>query len=133
MEGIKRKAKAAALSAGAPEPTVEFSDSTPATRNDEALVERVVPVFRRALGESNGVLSEPSMGGEDFSEYGLAGVPIFMFRLGSVNADRLAEMKQDGKTPPSLHSPFYYPDAKEAITTGVTAMTAALVDLLPTK
>ena len=130
LSGIKRKAKAAAISANAPEPIVEFSDATPATRNDEALVERVVPVFKRVLGDKNVIPAEPSMGGEDFSEYGLAGVPIFMFRLGSVNADRLAEMKKDGKTPPSLHSPFYYPDAKEAITTGVTAMTAALLDLM---
>ncbi len=130
LSGIKRKAKAAAISANAPEPIIEFSDATPATRNDEALVERVVPVFKRVLGDKNVIPSEPSMGGEDFSEYGLAGVPIFMFRLGSVNAERLAEMKKDGKTPPSLHSPFYYPDAKEAITTGVTAMAAALVDLM---
>ncbi|MBS0205070.1 MAG: amidohydrolase [Planctomycetes bacterium] len=130
LEGIRRKAKAAALSAGAPEPIVEFSDATPATRNDEDLVAQVVPVFRRVLGDENVVPTEPSMGGEDFSEYGLAGVPIFMFRLGSVNADRLAEMKQGGKTPPSLHSPFYYPDARETITTGVTAMSAALLDLM---
>jgi len=130
LEGIKRKAKAAALSAGAPEPVIEFSDATPATRNDEALVERVVPVFRRVLGDNNVIPSEPSMGGEDFSEYGLAGVPIFMFRLGSVNANRLAEMKKGGRPPHSLHSPSYYPDAQETITTGVTAMTSALLDLL---
>lgn len=130
LSGITRKAKAAAISANAPEPTIEFSDATPATRNDEALVERVVPVFRRILGDKNVIPTEPSMGGEDFSEYGLAGVPIFMFRLGSVNADRLAEMKNGGKMPPSLHSPFYYPDAREAITTGVTTMSAALVDLM---
>lgn len=130
LDGIKRKAKAAAISANAPEPIIEFSDATPATRNDEALVERVVPVFKRVLGDQNVIPSEPSMGGEDFSEYGLAGVPIFMFRLGSVNAERLAEMKKDGKSPPSLHSPFYYPDAKEAITTGVTTMAAALLDLM---
>lgn len=130
LDGIKRKAKAAAISANAPEPIIEFSDATPATRNDESLVERVVPVFKRVLGDQNVIPSEPSMGGEDFSEYGLAGVPIFMFRLGSVNAERLAEMKKDGKSPPSLHSPFYYPDAKEAITTGVTTMAAALLDLM---
>ena len=130
IEGIKRKAKAAAASAGAAEPTIELSDWTPATKNDADLVERVVPTFRRVLGEDNVVPVEPSMGGEVFSQYGLAGVPIFMFRLGSVNAARLEEMKKDGKTPPSLHSPFYYPDARESITTGVTAMSAAVIDLL---
>ena len=70
------------------------------------------------------------MGGEDFSQYGLAGVPICMFRLGSVNAERLTTLKKDGKTPPSLHSPFYYPDVEETIPTGVAAMSAAVVDLL---
>lgn len=133
IEGIKRKAKAAASSAGAAEPSIELSDWTPATKNDEQLVERVVPTFRRVLGEENVVLVEPSMGGEDFSQYGLAGVPIFMFRLGSVKADRLAEMKKAGKPPVSLHSPFYYPDAPETIETGVTAMSAAVIDLLKSK
>ena len=129
-EGIKRKAKAVAMSAGAPEPVVEFSDATPATKNDADLVERVIPSFRRVLGDEQVIPVEPSMGGEDFSYYGQAGVPIFMFRLGSVNADRLAEMKSKGKMPPSLHSALYFPDARECITTGVTAMTAAVVDLL---
>lgn len=133
IEGIKRKAKATAASAGAPEPTIELSDWTPATKNDSDLVEMVVPSFRRVLGDDNVVLVKPSMGGEDFSQYGLAGVPVFMFRLGSVNPDRLAEMKKDGKTPPSLHSPFYYPDARESITTGVAAMSAAVVDLMKAK
>lgn len=133
IEGIKRKAKAAADSAGAPEPTIELSDWTPATKNDADLVERVVPSFRRVLGDDNVVPVEPSMGGEDFSQYGLAGVPIFMFRLGSVKPERFAEMQKEGKMPPSLHSPFYYPDARESIITGVTAMSAAVIDLMNAK
>ena len=130
IEGIRRKAKATAVSAGAPEPTIELSDWTPATKNDADLVEKVVPSFRKALGDENVVPVEPSMGGEDFSQYGLAGVPIFMFRLGSVSPERMDSFKQAGKTPVSLHSPFYYPDARETITTGVTAMSAAVIDLL---
>ncbi len=133
IEGIKRKAKAAAISAGAPEPAIELSDWTPATKNDADLVERVVPTFRRVLGEDNVVPVEPSMGGEDFSQYGLAGVPIFMWRLGAVSPDRLAGWKKEGKTPPSLHSPFFYPDAREALITGVTSMSAAVIDLMPVK
>ncbi|HEY2250460.1 MAG TPA: amidohydrolase, partial [Planctomycetaceae bacterium] len=38
LEAIKRKANAVAAGAGAPEPMIEFSDATPATRNDESLV-----------------------------------------------------------------------------------------------
>jgi hippurate hydrolase len=70
------------------------------------------------------------MGGEDFSEYGREGVPILMFRLGTVNADRLERFKQLGQEPPSLHSPFFYPDVEEALATGVPALAAAAIELL---
>jgi hippurate hydrolase len=131
LDAIVRKAKASAMSSGAPEPTVEFSDGTPAVKNDEKLVERVVPTFRRVLGDDNVVEVEPTMGGEDFSEYGLAGVPIFMFRLGSVDPVRLAGYKRVGKYGPSLHSALYYPDAEAALVNGVTLMSSAVLDLLP--
>jgi hippurate hydrolase len=131
LAAIERKAKAVALSAGAPEPKITISEGTPAMYNDEKLVERVVPVLTRTLGEEKVVPSEASMGGEDYSEYGLAGVPIFMFRLGSVDPQRLAGYKRVGQEPPSLHSALYYPDAEETLATGVTAMAAAVLDLLP--
>lgn len=133
IEAITRKAKAAAASAKAPEPEVEVSESTPAVLNDEKLVHRLTPVFRRTLGEENVVEVTRTMGGEDFSRYGRAGVPIFMFRLGSVEAKRLERYKQLGQDAPSLHSPLYYPDAEETISTGVTAMSAAVMEMLPSK
>jgi hippurate hydrolase len=131
LDGIARKAKAAAASANAPEPTIELSDTTPAMFNDERLVERLVPVFHRALGKENVEPSEPSMGGEDFSRYGLAGVPIFMFKLGSVSPQRLEAMTKAGKPLPTLHSALYYPDPEPTIRTGLTAMSAAVRDLMP--
>ena len=79
---------AAAASAGAPEPEVKISEGTPSLWNDEELAARVAPVFRRVLGEANVTEAEPSMGGEDFSRYGQAGVPILMFRLGAVSPER---------------------------------------------
>ena len=45
------------------------------------------------------------MGGEDFSRYGLAGVPICMFRLGAVNQQRLDEFAAQEVAAASLHSP----------------------------
>src|SRR5262249_14779528 len=111
FEGIGRKAKAVAPGAGAPGPTVTLLDGyTPARFNDEKLVERVVPILRRALGDANVVPSEQAMGGEDFSRYGRAGIPIFMFRLGSVEPKRLSGLTRGGAEPPSLHSSTYYPD-----------------------
>jgi hippurate hydrolase len=134
LEGIGRKARAVAEGAGAPEPTVEvLNETTPAVFNDEKLVERVLPVLRKTLGEENVVLSEPAMGGEDFSRYGLAGVPIFMFRLGTIEPERLAGLTRGGAEPPSLHSSSYYPDAELAVQTGVTATCAVVLDLLPPK
>ena len=70
------------------------------------------------------------MGGEDFSQYGRAGVPILMFRLGTIEPQRLARMKQLGQEPPSLHSPLYYPDAEQSLVTGVQATVAATLELL---
>jgi hippurate hydrolase len=133
LEAIKRKANAVAAGAGAPVPLIEFSDATPATHNDERLVERVVPAFNRALGADNVVPVDQSMGGEDFSQYGLAGVPIFMFRLGSVSKQRNEEFAKAKKPLPSLHSAEYYPDPEQTIATGVTAMSAAVLELLPVK
>jgi hippurate hydrolase len=131
VDAIRRKAHAVAQGAGAPEPIIEFSDATPATKNDEQLVTRVTPAFVRALGDENVVRVEPSMGGEDFSQYGLAGVPIFMFRLGSVSPERIAEFAKTEKQLPSLHSPEYFPAPDTTIATGVTAMSAAVLELLP--
>jgi hippurate hydrolase len=82
------------------------------------------------VGKENVVPAEASMGGEDFSEYGRAGVPSFMFWLGAVDAKRLERYSQIGQEPPSLHSPVFYPDAEAAITTGVTAMASAVLDLM---
>ncbi|MEW4451933.1 amidohydrolase [Bremerella sp. JC817] len=129
IEAIKRKAKAVAISYRAPEPEITVSEGTPSLFNDKQLTWQIVRTFNHALGADQVVPVEPSMGGEDFSRYGIAGVPIFMFRLGSVDQKRLTRFKQLGQEPPSLHSPLYYPDADECLSTGVTATSIALLEL----
>ena len=90
-----------------------------------------MPVLRQVLGAANVEQRPPVMGGEDFSRYGLAGVPIFMFWLGTIPADRLAEAdKPGGKPLPSLHSDFFYPDPPPSIRTGVLAMSQAVLNLV---
>ena len=130
IAAIKRKSLAAAQSAGAPEPIVKVSEGTPAMFNDRKLVNRIVPIFKQTLGEKNALPAQAQMGGEDFSRYGRAGVPIFMFRLGSVDAKRLNGFVRRGLQPPSLHSPLYYPDAEQTLTTGIIATSHALLELL---
>jgi len=129
-DAIVRKAKAVSAGAGAPEPKVVFSEGTPAMFNDEKLAVRLRDVFVKQFGAANVDDPEPSMGGEDFSQYGRAGVPILMFRLGTIEPARLARMKQLGQDPPSLHSPLYYPDAEPTLVTGVQATVAATLELL---
>ena len=131
QEAIRRKSLAAAQSAGAPEPDVDISEGTPSLYNDPQLGRRVVEILRTTLGDDQLMENAPSMGGEDFSRYGLAGVPIMMMGLGSVTEERLDAFTQRGETPPSLHSPFYYPDVEPTLKTGVTAMSALALGLLP--
>lgn len=131
QEGIIRRANAAAMAANAPKPEIVIEEGTPALRNDEALVERLVPVLQAELGAENVVPVEPRMGGEDFSQYGLAGVPVFMFWLGAIDESRLSAIREAGNEPPSLHSPLFYPTPEPCVRTGVRAMVAQLCDLLP--
>jgi hippurate hydrolase len=133
LKAIERKAKGVAMASGAPEPIVKITEGMPALFNDEPLAGRIESVFRRALGADKVTPAELSMGGEDFALYGKAGVPALMFRLGSVDARRLARYKELGQEPPSLHSPLYYPDAEETLPTGIVAMTSAVLDLLAPK
>ncbi|MCA9195184.1 MAG: amidohydrolase [Planctomycetales bacterium] len=131
LAGIKRKALAVAQSYAAPDPLIKFSEGTPALSNDSPLTARVTDVFRQALGSENVLPMEPVMGGEDFSQFGLAGVPIVMFRLGVIAPERLARFQTLGLSLPSLHSPAFFPDADEALKTGIQAMVAATIDLMP--
>jgi hippurate hydrolase len=133
LEAIERIAKAAATAAGAPEPEVKTrpEEFTPALVNDAALTKRTVDVLRKVLGVEAIEPRPPVMGGEDFSRYGRAGVPIFMFWLGTIDADRWAAAQKDGATPlPSLHSDLFWPDPEPTIRTGVLAMSQAVLNLV---
>jgi hippurate hydrolase len=131
IDGITRRARALAEAHRAPEPSIEVGESTPATINTPELVEAVLPALREAVGDSNVVETEPTMGAEDFGLFGRGGVPTFMFRLGTIPPGRLAEARDGGAPLPSLHSPLYAPDPGPSIRTGVRAMTAAVASLLP--
>jgi hippurate hydrolase len=130
QDAVRRKALAAALGAGAPEPSVVVSEGTPAMYNDPELTARVVETLKRTLGKNNILHADPAMGGEDFGRYGLAGVPICMYRLGAVNQQRLDAFAAKDVPPPSLHSAVFYPDAEECLTTGIVSMATIAIDLL---
>ena len=129
IDGIKRRIKGLAEAHRAPEPGFEIEETTDPTINTPSLVERVVPAFRRALGESNVLTVEPVMGAEDFGLFGQGGVPTFMFRLGTIPPEKVASAKAKNEILPSLHSALYFPDPGPSIQTGVRAMTAAVLQL----
>jgi hippurate hydrolase len=91
-----------------------------------------VGVFQKWFGEKNVLEQPPSMGGEDFAEYGRTDpkVPICMFSIGGVKRDVFDDAKREGKQLISLHSPFWAPDPEPTLKTGVTAMTAAVLELM---
>lgn len=131
IEGIERRATALATAHRAPAPKIVIGESTPPTVNTPELVQRVVPSLEAALGKESVEPVEPVMGAEDFGLFSRGGVPIFMFRLGTIAPDRLKALRAGGQDLPSLHSPLYYPDPDDSIVTGVRAMTAGVVGLLP--
>ena len=92
-----------------------------------------MPALVDVLGQSNVNPAKAVMGAEDFSLYSEGNVPICMFWLGTLSPERLAAAAAKGETPPALHSAKYYPEPGPSIATGVLAMTAAVVKLLPPK
>jgi hippurate hydrolase len=133
IAGIERRVKALAEAHQAPAPTVEIEEATPPTINTPALVERVVPALAEALGAANVAAAKPVMGAEDFGLFSEGGVPICMFWLGTIDPARLEAARAKGDTLPALHSARYYPEPGPSIATGVRAMTAAVVKLMPPK
>ncbi len=131
VEGIRRRAKGLAEAHRAPAAEVTIGESTPPTINTPGLVAKVVPMLAKELGTSNVEEVEPTMGAEDFGLFGQGGVPTFMFRLGTIPADRIAAAKTKGEPLPSLHSALYRPDASPSLRAGLRSMTAAVVGLLP--
>lgn len=136
LEAIRRIARNVALAAGVPEdrlPRVVHAEeeATPSTYNDPALTERLAAVLKNALGEANVVRTEPVMGAEDFSRYGLEEprVPICMMWLGAADPEKLARARAEGTSLPGLHSAEFAPVPDPAIRTGVKALTVAALDL----
>jgi hippurate hydrolase len=136
LEAIKRITRGQAVAAGLPEelmPEVKLGDEfTPATYNSPELTERVTKVFKTWLGEESVRQVRPVMGGEDFSEYGRTAekIPICLFHVGGVKREVFDAAQRGGKPLPSLHSAFWAPDAEPTIKTGITAMTAAVLELM---
>jgi len=137
LAAIERIAKDIAAAGGvlperAPIVTVRKDEFCSATYNNPELTKRLVAVWRKSLGYENVEIVDPTMGGEDFSEYSLTdhSIPAVDFHFGAVDPAKIADYKQTGKELPSLHSSKFAPLPEPTIRTGIVAMTTAVLELM---
>ena len=135
ISAIRRMARGLAEANGLPKdlyPEVTLKDEyTPALFNNLDLTEKLRISFENALGEDKVLKLSPVMGGEDFGMYGRVEplIPTALFWLGAVNKSVYDKSLRDNISLPSLHSAFFLPDPEPTISTGIKAMTAAVLDL----
>jgi amidohydrolase len=137
LAAIERIAKGIAATGGipperAPIITISKDQFCPATYNNPELTKRLVAVWKKSLGDENVEIVEPTMGGEDFSEYSLPdhSIPAVNFHFGAVEPAKIAEHKQTGKELPTLHSSKFAPVPEPTIRTAIIGMTTAVLDLM---
>jgi amidohydrolase len=137
LAAIERIAKGIAAAAGIPPeraPIVSVSKDQfcPATYNNPELTKRLVAVWKKSLGNDNVKIVDPTMGGEDFSEYSLPdhSIPAVNFHFGAIEPAKIAEYKQEGKELPTLHSSKFAPVPEPTIRVGIIGMTSAVLELM---
>ena len=131
LAGIERVTKAEAAAAGAAkEPSVRVTEGTPAMYNDPGLTHRIAGVFERSFGKENVLEDQPVMGGEDFSEFGRAGIPSLQFNLGAVEPAKYEAARKNGTPLPSLHSSEWAPNRETTLKMGTATLTTAALELL---
>ena len=127
LASIKRQLDAEATAADAPTmPSMTITDSAEPVYNDPIMLARLVAALRRDLGPDSAQEMPAQMGAEDFSQYGLAGVPSVLLHIGAVDPAELAS----GKTLPDLHSPLWAPQLEPTLGSLVAAEVVMLSDLL---
>jgi len=83
---------------------VEITEGYPSLVNDDRVVDVFAELGKALLGKQNVVdVPDPSLGGEDFAYFGLAGVPGALLRLGIRDAKK-------GFTSPGHNSTFDFDD-----------------------
>ncbi|HEV2043967.1 MAG TPA: amidohydrolase, partial [Sphingomicrobium sp.] len=137
LDGIKRIVRGEAIAAGMhddkmPVVTIREAEYTPSTFNTQPLSDRALALFAERFGASRAIKTPAVMGGEDFSRFWLADNKIqsLIFWVGGTPADKWAAAGGNAAKLPSLHSPYWAPDADKVIATATEAMTALALDVL---
>ena len=138
LDGIARIAKGEAIAAGMPDDkmpvvSVEKDEYTPATFNTPEFTGDMAAYLKSRFGEQRVVQMPPVMGGEDFGRFSRddnKDVKSLIIWVGGVPQAEYDAAKKDGRTLPSLHSPFWAPDAPAVISTATEALTSMAMKLM---
>lgn len=137
LSAIEQIAKGCATAAGLPpdkmpEVNVLHAEHVNAVYNNPELTKRVKATLKSAVGDENVVDKDPTMAGDDFSEFSLPdhSIPACMFNVGAVDPAKAAEAKKTGASLPSLHSSKFLPLPEPTLRTAVIGMTATVLDLM---
>jgi len=114
------------------EPGIDVQPSTRyAVNNDPKLTLRLADVLKRHMGEKNVIEMPAKMTSEDFSEYGVAGVPSALLHIGAVSPAKLAA-RETGTPVPAPHSPEWAPDLQVTLKAAIRAEVIEALELLRT-
>ncbi len=136
IDEIKKIVKGLGIAAGLPEskmPKVLLKDEyTPALYNDPEFSRKVLGFISKEIGDENVSEISAVMGGEDFARYGRQDpkIPSLLFWLGGTSKEDWKKYQNNEIELVSIHSPFFAPDPKPTITTGIKAMSASALGLL---
>lgn len=137
LDGIRRIARGEAIAAGMPEDkmpivTIREAEYTPSTYNTDKLSARARDLFVARLGADRVASPKPAMVGEDFSRYWLEdkSKESLLIWVGGTPKAKWDAAGGDVSKLPSLHSPFWAPDADAVIATATEALSDLALDLL---
>jgi hippurate hydrolase len=135
VDGIRRVVRGEAIAAGIPDdrmPEVTIEEAAPSTFNTERFSGRLRDLFTRHFGADRVVTTKPIMGSEDFSEFWQAdkSKEAVIFWVGGTPHAKWDAAGGDTSKLPSLHSPFWAPEAETVIATATEALTVAALDVL---
>jgi hippurate hydrolase len=136
LDGIARIARGEAIAAGLPEdkmPVVEIEQpSADSTFNTQPFSDRLTALFGAHFGKDRVTQPKPVMAAEDFGRFWLAdkSKQSTIFWVGGVPRAKWDAANGDASKLPSLHSPFWAPDAEAVISTATEALTVAALDVL---
>ena len=141
LDGIARIAKGEAIAAGIPEDrmpivSVEKDEFTPAMYNTPDFTQEMAGFLKTRFGDTRVAQMPPVMGGEDFSRFSREenkDIKSLIIWVGGVPQAEYDAAKKEGRTLPSLHSPFWAPDAPVVISTATEALTVMAMKLMAKK